>query len=356
MNFKEKYLKEGPASYFIAEIGINHNGHMDLAKRMIDASKEARADAVKFQKRNFKALLLSGVEVEEPTGYLSKDENDFPSENRAFGTWSYPDSRLEFEDEQVLELWEYSESIGLDFIVSPWEEKSVDFLAENNAKVLKLASIDATNYQFCEYIASKMIPTIVSTGMTDYSQMSITKKIFDDAGCPMMFLHCTSAYPSPIEDKHLRCIPIMQNMFNIDIGFSGHAVGLEGTIGAVTLGANVVEKHVSLSRKMSGPDQAASLEFSEFENLVGMCEKIVSALGRSEKHFLPSELALHSILSKRIVAATDIAKGAKITKEMLTTVVTKKEGGLLPDQFYNILGSTAKSDLSKNKILELSDF
>ncbi len=102
MSFKNNYLKKGSEPYFIAEIGINHNGHIDLAKRMIDESKSAKADAVKFQKRNFDTLLLPGVEIEEPTGYLSKDENDLPTEDKAFGTWTYPDKRLEFTDEEVI--------------------------------------------------------------------------------------------------------------------------------------------------------------------------------------------------------------------------------------------------------------
>lgn len=356
MSFKKKYLKDNKLPYFIAEIGINHNGHIDLAKKMIDASKDARADAVKFQKRNFEALLLPGLEVEEPTGYLSKNENDFPSEDRAFGTWTYPDKRLEFKDEQVLELWEYTESLGLDFIVSPWEEKSVDFLVQNKAKVIKLASIDTSNYQFCEYIASKGIPVIASTGMTNYEQMNIVRGIFQDADCPMMFLHCTSAYPSPIEDKHLNCIPVMQNMFNDDIGFSGHAIGFEGTLGAVALGANVIEKHVSLSRKMSGPDQAASLEFNEFKSLVNMARNVVVALGLPRKKFLESEEVLHGILARKLIVSSNLKKGDVITKDMLRTVVTKQEGGILPDQFYNIVGTIAKKDMDENHILEIGDY
>ena len=356
MGFKEKYLREGKYPYFIAEIGINHNGRMDLAKRMIDASKEAGADAVKFQKRNFEALLLPGVEIEEPTGYLSKDENDFPSEDKAFGTWTYPDKRLEFTDEEVLKLWKYTESIGLDFIVSPWEEKSVDFLVKNNAKLIKLASIDTSNYLFCEYVASKGIPVLVSTGMTNYEQMSKVWDIFKEAHCPMMFLHCTSAYPSPIEDKHLKCIPVMQKMFHSDIGFSGHAIGPEGTLGAVALGANVVEKHVSLSRKMSGPDQAASLEFNEFHDLIEMAGNMVIALGQSRKKFLLSEKVLHGILAKKLVLTTEVHKGIKITKDMLRTVVTKQEGGILPDQIYNVIGTVATRDMEPNHILEIGDY
>ena len=355
MSFKETYLKEGPYPYFIAEIGINHNGRMEIAKRMIDASKDAGADAVKFQKRNFDTLLLPGAVIPEPTGYLSQDENDLPTEEKAFGTWTYPDKRLELTDEQVLHLWKYSESKSLDFIMSPWEENSVDFLVKNKAKVIKLASIDTSNYQFCEYIASKGIPTIISTGMTNYHQLSITWEIFHKRNCPMMFLHCTSAYPSTIEDKNLRCIPIMNEMYNMNVGFSGHGIGYEGTLGAVVLGANVVEKHVTLRKTMSGPDQAASLEFEEFSELIKLSHNIVNTLGNGRKKFLQSEKILHGVLSKRFITSCAVNKGAVITKEMIRTVVTKKEGGLLPDRYYDIVGSFATRDLEPNRIIEEKD-
>lgn len=356
MSFKEIYLKEGPFPYFIAEIGINHNGRMDLAKRMIDESCKAGASAVKFQKRNFKALLLPGVEIEEPTGYLSRYENDLPPKEKAFGTWTYPDKRLEFSDEQFLELWKYSEFKGLNFIVSPWEEKSVDFLVKHKAKVIKLASIDNSNYQFCEYIAGKCIPTIVSTGMSNYQQLNIVKQIFDDANCPFVFLHCTSSYPSPMEDKNLKCIPIMSAMYDMDVGFSGHAFGIEGTLAAVALGAIIVEKHVTLCRKMSGPDHSASLEFNEFADLIEKANNVIKALGHGRKEFLKSEEILHGVLSKRLVTKTRIASGTKITKEMIQTVVTKQAGGILPDQYYIVLGSSAAKNIEPNHILELGDF
>lgn len=355
MRFKEKYLKKGPFPYFIAEIGINHNGQMTLAKKMIKAAKQAGADAVKFQKRNFKALLLPGAKVLEPNGYLSLDENDIPAGKKAFGTWTYPDKRLEFSDKQILELWHYAESTKLDFIMSPWEEKSVDFLVKNKAKVIKLASIDTTNYQFCEYIAKKGVPTIVSTGMSSYDQLHIVWSIFKKANCPMMFLHCTSAYPCPVEDKNLKCISIMQKMFDADIGFSGHGLGFEGTLGAVALGANVIEKHVTLNRKMSGPDQAASVEFPEFMDLVAKSCNLVKALGSGRKCFLPSEKILHGVLSKRLVIARACKAGTKITKDIIRTVITKKESGMLPDQYYWVLGRRVARDLKANHILEIGD-
>jgi len=355
MGFKVKYLKKSPYPYFIAEIGINHNGQMKLAKKMIDNSKEAGADAVKFQKRNFEALLLPGTVIDEPTGYLSIDENDIPSEEKAFGSWTYPDKRLEFSDEQFLELWKYTESVGLDFVVSPWEENSVDFLTRNKAKIIKLASIDNTNYQFCEYIASKGIPTIVSTGMSDYHQLSKCWEIFNQLSCPLMFLHCTSAYPSQLKDKNLVCIPIMKKMFGVDIGFSGHGTGFEGTLGAIALGANVIEKHVTLSKKMSGPDHAASLEFQDFSELIKLSQNIVLALGHGRKAFLKSEKVLHGVLSKRLVTTQETKKGTKITKNMLRTAVTKAVGGVLPDQYYRILKSYTTKDLPSNHIINLGD-
>ena len=355
MGFKEKFLKEGSEPYFIAEIGINHNGRLDLARRMIDASKKSGADAVKFQKRNLEALVMPGVEIETPTGYLSADEKDLPTEEKAFGTWTYPDKRLELTDEQILDLWKHTESIGMDFIVSPWEERSVDFLADNGAKVLKLASIDASNYQFCEYIAKKKIPVIVSTGMSHWQQLETTYNIFKHEGCPMMFLHCTSAYPCPIEDKHLSCVPIMQDMFEIDIGFSGHGTGFEGTLGAVARGARVIEKDVTLSRSMSGPDQSASLEFDEFESLIKQSRNMVLAMGNGRKDFLSSEKVLHGVLAKKIVTMMPLNKGVTIKSNMIRTVVTKQEGGLLPDKYYGVLGATVVRDLPKDYILETGD-
>jgi len=354
--FKEIYLKKGPEPYFIAEIGINHNGNINLAKKMISLSKNAGVDAVKFQKRNFDDLLLDGIILPEPTGYLSKDEYDIPKEKKWFGTWVYPDKRLEFSDEEILELWKYADFNGLDFIVSPWERKSVDFLVKHKSKVIKVPSIEANNYLFCEYIADKGIPTIVSCGMTTYEQLYKVVDIFDSVGCPMMLLHCTSSYPSSIEDKNLYCISVMQKMFNMDIGFSGHGTGIEGTLAAVTLGANVIEKHVTLNKNMAGPDHAASMEFNQLKEMVEKSKNIIKALGNGRKYFLKSEEILHKVLTKKIIINCNLKVGEIITKDMLRTVVTKKEGGLLPNQYYNVVGKKTAKDLEKNHIITLEDF
>ena len=355
MSFKKKFLTDSEGIYFIAEIGINHNGVFDLALQMIDESKKSGAKAVKFQKRNPKYLLLEGTEIETPTGYLSQNPTDLPDETKAFGSWDYPDIRLEFTDEQHLELWKYSEKLGMDYIISPWDEDSLDFLVKNNAKVIKIPSIDTNNFWFMEMVASKKVPVIASVGMCNWSEINQTWRIFEKAGCPLMFLHCVSAYPSEIKDKNLRCIPVIQKLFGEDVGFSGHGTGATGTLGAVALGADVIEKHVTLSREMSGPDQDASLEFDEVTSLIEEADKIKVALGTTNKVFLESETVLHGVLAKKIIVSKNMKKGEKFTSQNIRTVVTKKEGGMLPNKYYDILNKEATADLTKNQILENSD-
>ncbi len=355
MDFRERFLNTDKNTYFIAEIGINHNGVFELAHEMIKKSKESGASAVKFQKRNTDHLLLPGLEIETPTGYLSKNADDLPDESKAFGTWTYPDKRLEFSDEQHLDLWRYAESLGLDYIVSPWDENSLDFLVQNEAKVIKIASIDCNNFHFMRLVASKRVPVIASVGMCNWSEISQTWQIFEEANCPLMFLHCTSAYPCEIKDKNLKCIPVLRQLFNQEVGFSGHGVGFTGAFGAVALGVKVIEKHVTLSRKMSGPDQAASLEFDEVTTLICESNKIIEALGTTNKVFLDSEATLHGVLSKRIVTSKSIKANDQFNFENLKTVVTKQPGGILPNKYFEVINRTSKSDLPKNHILEMND-
>jgi N,N'-diacetyllegionaminate synthase len=355
MNFKDSFLKKDNSTYFIAEIGINHNGNFDLAKKMIMKSKEAGAQAVKFQKRNIDILTDPNMEHSEPTGYLSQSENDFPSEEKAFGTWTYPDKRLEFSNEEYDDLIEFSNKNKIDFIISPWEEDSVNYIEKKNLKVVKLASIDTINYQFCEYIAEKGIPTIASIGMTNYDQISKTYEIFKERSCPLMFMHCTSAYPCPIEDKNLEVINVLKEIFDTDIGFSGHAIGIEGTLGAVALGARVIEKHVTLSRKMSGPDQSASLEFNELADLINYSNNMVKAMGSKFKKLEKSETTLKKVLNKSFITNKNFKEGEQFTSDSIRTVVTDVSSGISPEKYFKILNSKASKNILKDHILSSED-
>lgn len=348
-----KNLKSKP--YIIAEIGINHNGYLSLAKKLMLQSKRAGADAVKFQKRDAEDLVNYGYLPKSSNGYLSKHEKDIKKEKMKFGTWVYPDTRLELSKKDYTEIKKYSKKIGIDLIITPWDESSVKFIKKLGVKFFKIASIDANNYHFCEYVAKQKIPTIISTGMCTYEEILKTQSIFKKFNTPHIFLHCTSAYPSNEKDKNLRCIPKLRSLLKDEVGFSGHGTGLSGAVGATALGAKVIEKHVTLNKNMHGPDHAASLEFSTFKNLVDLCRKVHISLGNSDKKFLNSEKILHNILIRKFVTRENLKKGQRLSFKNIKTAVTYKKDGILPKDYYKILNKKIKKDLKKGHVIVKSD-
>ena len=353
-NFKNKYLNKLDRPYFIAEIGINHNGRLPLALKMIKKAKEAGASAVKFQKRDSEDLLNFNEKVGVPNGYLSKNENDIPKSKPKFGGWVYPDIRLEFNERDYLKIKKYCNKIKIDLIVTPWDEKSVDLLKRIKIKVLKIASIDANNFHFCDYVSKQKIPTIISSGTCTYDELKITKKIFEKNKCPFMFMHCTSSYPSEEKDKNLNCIPYMRNLFKKEIGFSGHGLGLAGSVGAIALGAMVIEKHVTLNRKMSGPDHEASLDYSLFKNLTDLGNKVYISLGNTKKGLKKSEKILHSILARKIVARNKILKNSKLTFKNTKPVITKNKNAIFSNEILKIIGKKTKKEIKKGSPINSS--
>ncbi len=350
-NFKSKYLSNKNKPYYIAEIGINHNGYLKLAKKMIKKSKEAGADAVKFQKRDIKDILNYNLKNKKPIGYLSKNEFDIPKTKIKFGGWVYPDVRLELNLTDYIEIKKYCKKIKIDLIITPWDEKSVEFVKKLGVKAFKVASIDANNYHFCEYIAQKKIPTIISTGMCTYEELKTTNKIFKKYKTPHMFMHCTSAYPSKPEDKNLNCISKLKKILKTEIGFSGHGESFVGPAGAIPMGVRVIEKHVTLNKHMAGPDHLASLNYHQFGNMIEFCNDIHKALGSTEKKFLKSEQILHSILSRRIIAKREIKKGKKLSFNNLKTVLTYNNNGLLPKEYLKIVNKKTKSKISPGELI-----
>jgi len=227
--------KNGP--YYIAEIGINHNGFLNLAKKMILESKKAGADAVKFQKRDAKTLVAKGEYNKKPIGYISRSENDIKKTKIKFGGWSYPDYRLELSDNDYKKIKKFCKKIKIDLIVTPWDDVSLSFINRLRVKAIKISSIDATNFQFCKKVSRLRRNTIISTGMTNYREIEIIKKIFTKSKCPHIFLHCTSSYPSDEKDKNLNCIPKLRKIVKNHVGFSGHGLDIAGPLGAVALDA-----------------------------------------------------------------------------------------------------------------------
>lgn len=356
MNFKKKYLSKDQFPYFISEIGINHNGYLNLALKMIKLSKKAGFNAVKFQKRDINDILNFGLTPKKSNGYLSKNEADIKKATIKFGGWVYPDTRLELSSKDYYKIKKLCKKIGIDLIVTPWDEESVDFLKKLGVKALKIASIDANNYQFCQYVAKNKIPTIISSGMCTVEELMITNKIFNKHKCPHMFMHCTSAYPSNERDKHLNCIPLLRKKLKCEIGFSGHGKGIAGSVGSIALGANVIEKHSTLNKKMLGPDHSASLEFSELKRLIDEGKKVYLAMGTSKKIFRNSEKILHSILIKKLVARKNIKKGTKLKEIHIKPTIVYSDKGYLPKEYFKILNKTTKKDLKIGHIFSNNDF
>ena len=355
-NFKIKYLSKANKPYFVSEIGINHNGKLGLALEMIKKSKMTGFDAVKFQKREAKDLLNFNYKIKKGTGYLSKNKNDIPKTSVKFGNWVYPDSRLELNHDDYVKIKKLCKKLKIDLIITPWDEKSTDFVCKLGIKAIKIASIDANNYHFCEYVAKKKKPTIISSGMCNYSELIKTQKIFLKYKTPHMFLHCTSSYPCEEKDKNLLCIPELKKKLNTDIGFSGHGTNVYGSVGAVALGANVIEKHSTLSKKMAGPDHAASLEFDELHNLINLCVKVNQCLGNSKKQFLKSEKMLHSILSRRLVARKNIQKNKKIKHDDVKPVLIHNQNlGFKGNELHRILGKKIKKIIKLGHIFSQRD-
>ena len=248
-----KVIGDGFPCYVIAEIGINHNGSLDIAKKLIDAAQETGCDAVKFQKRT--------VEVVYTAEELAK-----PREN-PFGPTNGDLKRgLEFGLKEYKEIDAYCKSKGMTWFASCWDEKSVDFIDQFNPPCYKIASASLTDVNLLKYHRSKGRPVILSTGMSDMKMIEDAVKILEPEN--LVIMHCTSTYPSKPEELNLKGITTLRERFDAPIGYSGHEVGLYTTLAAVVLGACAVERHITLDRAMWGSDQAASVEVQGFRRLV----------------------------------------------------------------------------------------
>lgn len=274
--------------YVIAEIGLNHNGDVEIAKRLIDVAADAGAQAVKFQKRT--------PEISTPEHMKS-----MPRET-PWGTMTYLDYRyrVEFGRDEYVEIGDYATLRGLDWFASPWDEPSVDFLEDLNVVAHKVASASLTDIGLLNRLAETGKPIILSTGMSTMEQIEAAIEVLGTDN--LVLLHATSTYPLPPEEANLRMITTLAERFaGVPVGYSGHERGLQISLAAVALGAVMVERHITLDRTMWGSDHAASLEPGGFEHLVRDIRIISEALGDGVKRVFPGELAPLAKL-RRVVA------------------------------------------------------
>lgn len=270
----ERLVGPGHPTYVIAEIGINHNGSLDIAKQLIDAAVDAGCDAVKFQKRTIEIV-------------YSPEELARPRES-PFGTTNGDLKRgLEFGEEEYAEIDRHCKKNGIVWFASCWDEGSVDFVERFSVPCYKVASACLTDGALLRHHRAKGRPVILSTGMSTLEQVQHAVDVLDMDD--LIILHCTSTYPSKIEELNLRTIQTLRRLFEVPVGYSGHEVGLPTTLAAVALGACVVERHVTLDRAMWGSDHAASVEPQGMKRLVRDIRAIETALGDGIKRVYESE-------------------------------------------------------------------
>jgi len=330
-------------TFIIAEIGINHQGDVEIAKELITKAKECGADAVKFQKRTISRI-------------LTKEGLEMPYDNRnSFGkTYGEHKYALELSEDNYRELLAFSQKLEVEFSASGWDEESIDFLDDLGVSFFKMASADLTNFPLLEHAAKKGKPMILSTGMANMeivkSAVKLVSKINDKIG----ILQCTSTYPAQFSEINLNVLHSYKNEFpEVVIGYSGHEHGIAIPVAAVALGARIIERHFTLDRTMKGGDHAASLEPQGFAKMVRDIHHIEKAMGIFEKEVQESELPVFKKLAKSIVSNVDIKAGVPITRDMLTT---KGPGtGISPMKMASVIGKTVKTSISKDSVIKEED-
>lgn len=267
---------EKKSTFIIAEIGINHNGSIEIAKKLIDGAIFAGADAVKFQKRTIEKV-------------YTKEELDKPRES-PWGTTNREQKQgLEFGKKEYNEIDRYCKEKKFEWFASAWDLDSQKFLQQYDLNYNKIASAMLTNRELLEMVADEQKYTFLSTGMSTLDEIERAVDVFIEADCPFELMHCNSTYPMKNEEANLRVIPFLRERFNCKVGYSGHEVGLITSCAAVSLGATSIERHITLDRAMYGSDQAASVEVMGFYRLVDYIRAIESAMGDGIKTVTPKE-------------------------------------------------------------------
>ncbi|MBI2069772.1 MAG: N-acetylneuraminate synthase family protein [Elusimicrobia bacterium] len=335
--------KIGPGQpvFFIAEIGVNHNGSLDRAKELIAIAAEAGCDAVKFQKRNLSATYLKRV-LDDP----NREEQSFSYILPIF-------KEFEFDEGQYHELVDFAASKNVIFMCTPFDEPSVDFLEKFGLLAYKVASADLTNFVLLEKLTALKKTLILSTGMSTLDEIDQTVAFLKSKKAAFALLHCSSTYPAPLADLNLRLLPKLAERYGVCAGYSGHEPVLGPTVAAVALGAAIVERHITLDKNMEGPDHAASLEPAEIKELMRLIRDVETALGSGVKLMSRGEILNREVLGKSLVAAKAIAKGQAIARNMVTAKSPGK--GLSPQFLYKIVGKKAKRDLAADDVFEERD-
>ncbi|RSD35151.1 MAG: N-acetylneuraminate synthase [Methanohalophilus sp.] len=327
--------------YIIAEVGVNHNGNIGLAKQLIDAAKEAGADAVKFQ--TFKAEEVVCQKTRKAQ-YQIDNTGNLESQYDMIKS-------LELSYEDFTELKKYADNKGITFLSTPFDNGSADFLDDLDIPLFKISSGDITNIPLLEHIGKKQKPVILSTGMSTLGEVEEAVEALKSSGTEnITLLHCTTSYPAPMESINLSAMETMKYAFRLPVGYSDHTEGITIPIAAAALGAVVIEKHFTLSKNMHGPDHKAALEPSEMNQMIKNIRCVNSAIGNFEKKPHPEELNNKFVARKSVVARIDIERGTVINEKMLA--IKRPGTGMLPKKIYEVIGKKAAKKICKDELIE----
>ena len=326
-------------TYIIAEAGVNHNGSLELAKKLVDVAVASGVDAVKFQ--TFKAENMV-------TQYADKAKYQAASTGEGNQFQMLKKLELSFEDYNTLN--EYCKKQGITFLSTPFDSESVDLLKKLNIPLYKISSGDLTNLPLLDYIARLKKPMIISTGMGTLGEVEKAINTIQNAGnTEITLLHCTSNYPTMYEDVNLKAMNTLKDAFKLPVGYSDHTLGIEVAIAAVAMGAKVIEKHFTTDNTLEGPDHKASLEPAALKQMVLSIRNIEEALGDGVKKCRENEKNTRDVARKSIVASQVIKKGELITIEEVTF---KRPGlGISPEFLNMIVGRTASCDIARDEII-----
>ena len=329
--------------YIIAEAGLNHNGSISIAKELIDVAHNSGANAVKFQKRTVKNLATQDI--------LNAKDKRFPS----FGdTYKEIREHLEFNLEQYKELKIYTELKGMDFIVTAFDVDAVDFLNILEINVIKIASHSLTNTDLLEYLSKQKKKTIMSTGMAQIDEIDTAVEIFKKNNCPLLLMHCVSAYPTPLNKCNLLMIEKLSRRYSLPIGYSGHEIGWLPTKVAVSMGAKAIERHYTLDKKMEGFDHKISLDPDELKEMIREIRLIEDIKGNGIKIVSNTEQITRDKYHVSMVSKRKIDKGEVLNKECITY---KNPGTGIPKKNEHlILGKKANFNIEKDVLLKREMF
>lgn len=326
----------------IAEAGVNHNGDMSIAKKLIDEAVYCGVDIIKFQTFRADSIVTK-----------SAQKADYQKESSGTSESQYMMlKKLELSNTDFIELKKYCESKSVEFLSTGFDFESLEFLKTLNMNVWKIPSGEITNLPYLEFIGKLNKKVILSTGMSTIEEINDAVKVLVKSGTErskISILHCTTEYPAPFNDVNLKAMHAIAKTFKLEVGYSDHTEGIEVPVAAVALGARIIEKHFTLDKSMPGPDHKASITPAELKSMVSSIRNVELALGREEKMVVESEKKNILIARKSIVAKKDIKKGEKFTTDNIT--VKRPGSGISPMKWYEVLGQSALKDYKEDELI-----